>query len=70
MKEGSQTINMKKRKELRQMVLLLEKQNLSKEADYENTESELVANLHLSVMPSHSKYKTTRSKYCFTEEFY
>ena len=52
------------------MVLLLEKQNLSKEADYENTESELVANLHLSVMPSHSKYKTTRSKYCFTKEFY
>jgi len=48
------------------MVLLLEKHKLLKEANYENVRG----NLHLSVMPSHSKYKTTRSKYCFTEEFY
>ena len=55
-----------KKKNLIQRVLRLEKHKLLKEADYEN----IRGNLHLSVMPSHSKYKTTRSKYCFMEEFY
>ena len=65
-KRGTNNKHGKKKKKLRQMVLLLEKHKLLKEANYEN----IRGNLHLSVMPSHSKYKTTRSKYCFTEEFY
>lgn len=67
LKKGAQTINVeKKKKPPGQMVLLLAKHKLLKGADYETVRG----NLHLSAMPSHCKYKTTRSKYCFMEEFY
>ena len=64
LKKGAQTISTGGKPE--QMALLLAKHELLKGADYETVRG----NLHLSAMPSHCKYKTTRWKYCFMEEFY